>query len=204
MQGRSVEITWMAAPAAITELPTGTGRIIRELDHARQSGARREIVIPPSPEQLQQLRQALARAEPDLPAVSRIAARDVAMAATLVRNANGARFAAGQPVATVGQAMNRRGHAGTGAVRAWLRRYVGRSRSPHRPRHGRHRKCQPPHRPLRGRRHGGSCLTAAPAGAGSRSAKTTSRTCGWNWASRRQSTETQVVHAHRSLLRPMR
>lgn len=93
-----------------------TARVWRELDHARRSGAHREIVIPPCPELLQQLRVALAGAEPDLAAVARIAGKDVAMAATLVRNANSARFAAGQPVATLGQAMNRLGLDTTAAL----------------------------------------------------------------------------------------
>ena len=94
----------------------GTDRVFRELDHARRSGAAREIVIPPCPELLQQLRTALDGAEPDLPAVSRIAGKDVAMAATLVRNANSARYAAGQPVASLGQAMNRLGLETTAAL----------------------------------------------------------------------------------------
>lgn len=114
-----------AAPAAKPVAPSGATssvalprgeRVFRELDHARKSPQHREIVIPPCPELLQQLRQALAPAEPDLQAVARIAGRDVAMAATLVRNANGARFAAGQPVATVGQAMTRLGLDGTAAI----------------------------------------------------------------------------------------
>jgi HD-like signal output (HDOD) protein len=99
----------MTPTATSREAAPGSARVFRELDHARKNSAHREIVIPPCPELLQQLRQALDTGEPDLPAVARIAGRDVAMAATLVRNANGARFAAGQPTATVGQAMNRLG-----------------------------------------------------------------------------------------------
>jgi hypothetical protein len=100
----------------LAQPPGGTARVIRELDHARKSGVHREIVIPPCPERLVELRAALDGAEPDLAAVSRIASRDVAMAGTLVRNANCARFAAGQPVATVGQAMNRLGLETTSAL----------------------------------------------------------------------------------------
>ncbi|MBK9136232.1 MAG: HDOD domain-containing protein [Betaproteobacteria bacterium] len=100
----------------LAQPPGGAARVIRELDHARKSGVHREIVIPPCPERLVELRAALDGAEPDLAAVSRIASRDVAMAGTLVRNANCARFAAGQPVATVGQAMNRLGLETTSAL----------------------------------------------------------------------------------------
>jgi len=106
----------MPTTATSRETTPSAARVFRELDHARKNAAHREIVIPPCPELLQQLRQALDGAEPDLPAVARIAGRDVAMAATLVRNANGARFAAGQPTATVGQAMNRLGLETTAAL----------------------------------------------------------------------------------------
>ncbi|MBL8325531.1 MAG: HDOD domain-containing protein [Rubrivivax sp.] len=109
----------MTAPAHATAAPERAGRaarVIREVDHARRSASNREIVIPPCPQLLQQLRQALAQAQPDLQAVARIAGRDVAMAATLVRNANSARFAAGQPVTTVGQAMTRLGLDATAAI----------------------------------------------------------------------------------------
>lgn len=91
-------------------------RLNRELDHARRSGPLREIVIPPCPELLARLQKEVAAAEPDLTEVARIAASDVAMAATLVRNANGALYAAGQPVQTVGQAMNRLGLDTTAAL----------------------------------------------------------------------------------------
>jgi HD-like signal output (HDOD) protein len=84
-------------------------RVQRELDHARRHGPLREIVIPPCPELLTRLQQALTAPEPDLPEVGRIASSDVAMAATLVRNANAPLYAAGLPAQTVGQAMNRLG-----------------------------------------------------------------------------------------------
>ena len=89
----------MTATATPTEGTGATARVMRELDHARKSPTHREIVIPPCPELLRDLRQALRGPEPDLQAVARIAASDVAMAATLLRNANSARFAAGQPMA---------------------------------------------------------------------------------------------------------
>jgi HD-like signal output (HDOD) protein len=106
----------MLATATPSAAAPAVSRVYRELDHARKTGPNREIVIPPCPELLQQLRQALQGAEPDLGAVARVASKDVAMAATLVRNANGARFAAGRPVATVGQAMNRLGLDATAAI----------------------------------------------------------------------------------------
>lgn len=95
----------MPAPAA----PRQVAAIEREIDAARRSGPLREIVVPPCPELLTRLQQALASGEPDLNEVARIANADVAMAATLIRNANGAAFAASAPVASAGQAMNRLG-----------------------------------------------------------------------------------------------
>ena len=65
---------------------------------------------------MQRLQSALAAAEPDLQEISRIANSDVAMAATLLRNANSARYTADQPVRTVGQAMNRLGLETTTSV----------------------------------------------------------------------------------------
>jgi len=134
---RSADIVGMVAPASFASLASSAApdapaaaasrapaaaplpraqRVNRELDHARNAPQHREIVIPPCPELLQQLRQALAHAEPDLQAVARIAGKDVAMAATLMRNANTARFASGQPVAAVGQAMTRLGLEATAAI----------------------------------------------------------------------------------------
>ncbi|MFM7532451.1 MAG: HDOD domain-containing protein, partial [Rubrivivax sp.] len=60
----------------------------REIDHQRQRGALRQVVIPPCPEELVRLREALQASEPDLTEVARIASSDVAMAAVLLRNAN--------------------------------------------------------------------------------------------------------------------
>ncbi len=86
-------------------------RIGQELDQARKSGPLQQIQIPPCPEQLARLRQALDAAEPDMNEIGRIAASDVAIAATLLRNANSARWHAGNGpgVQTVGQALNRIG-----------------------------------------------------------------------------------------------
>lgn len=90
--------------------------ITTEIDQARQRGALKEIKVPPCPELLARLQRAMAASEPDLAEVGRIAAADVAMAATLMRNANGALYAAGPPVTSVGQAMNRLGLRQTAAI----------------------------------------------------------------------------------------
>jgi HD-like signal output (HDOD) protein len=94
-------------PAAAA--PRQVAAIEREIDAARRSGPLREIVVPPCPALLTRLQQALASGEPDLNEVARIASADVAMAATLIRNANGAAFVGSAPVASAGQAMNRLG-----------------------------------------------------------------------------------------------
>ncbi len=90
--------------------------IEREIDHARQRGALQQIVVPPCPALLVRLRRALARAEPDLDEVAAVATSDVAMAATLLRWANGPLLAGLPPVQTVGQAMYRLGLERTAAV----------------------------------------------------------------------------------------
>ncbi len=100
-----------------TLVPATRGeRIAQELDRERRRGTLRQIVIPPCPALLQQLQAALAAPEPDLTEVARIAGSDVAMAATLIRNANSPLYAVGQPVQTVGQAMNRLGLQQTAAL----------------------------------------------------------------------------------------
>jgi HD-like signal output (HDOD) protein len=93
-----------------------SARIAVQLDRERQRGPLRQIVIPPCPALLTRLQTAMAEAEPDLLEVARIAGSDVAMAATLLRNANGPLYAAGQPMQTVGQAMNRLGLRQTEAL----------------------------------------------------------------------------------------
>ncbi|MFT3954046.1 MAG: HDOD domain-containing protein [Piscinibacter sp.] len=101
----------MSRPAAVR-----VAAIAQEIDAARRNGPLRQIVVPPCPELLTRLQQALAEAEPDLNEVARIANADVAMAATLIRNANGALFAGAPPVVSVGQAMNRLGLRQTAAL----------------------------------------------------------------------------------------
>lgn len=93
-----------------------TATIQAELDQARRSGPLQQIVIPPCPELLTRLRAAMATTEPDLNEIARIAAIDVAMSATLLRSANSPLYAAGAPVQTVGQAMNRLGLEQTAVV----------------------------------------------------------------------------------------
>ncbi|MDM4766098.1 HDOD domain-containing protein [Pelomonas sp. SE-A7] len=94
-----------------------TQAIREEIDTARSGGALRQIVIPPCPELLARLQQAMAQAEPDLNEVARIATADVAMSATLLRTANSPLYKAeGQPCSTVGQAMNRLGLRETAAI----------------------------------------------------------------------------------------
>lgn len=102
----------LATPEAASRIAIVTS----ELDAARRSGPLQQIVVPPCPELLTRLQRAMASDEPDLNEVGRIANADVAMAATLIRNANGAAFAGSQPVASAGQAMNRLGVRQTAAI----------------------------------------------------------------------------------------
>ncbi len=104
---------------ATQDTKTAGGRqaeIEREIDHAQQRGALQKVVVPPCPALLVRLRRALATAEPDLDEVAAVATSDVAMAATLLRWANGPMLAGLQPVQTVGQAMYRLGLERTAAV----------------------------------------------------------------------------------------
>ncbi len=106
--------------------------IQQELDQLRQQGALQHIVIPPCPELLTRLQEVLTSPDPDLNEVARIAASDVAMSATLLRNANSPLFAAGQPSQTIGQAMNRLGLEQTAAVlTGFLAQRAIRVSSPH-------------------------------------------------------------------------
>ncbi len=94
-----------------------TQEIRQEIDNARKSGPLKQIVIPPCPELLARLQQAMAQAEPDLTEVARIAAGDIAMSATLLRIANSPlHISDGMPCQTVGQAMTRLGLRETSAV----------------------------------------------------------------------------------------
>ena len=96
--------------------PVRIDDILQQLDRARDSGPLKSIVIPPCPELLTRLQVAMAHAEPDLNEVARIATADVAMSATLLRAANSPVYGTGQPVQTIGQAMNRLGLDQTATV----------------------------------------------------------------------------------------
>ena len=75
--------------------------IDRELELARTQGPVRDIVITPCPESLAELRVEVGRDDPDPGVIARIASRDVAMAAALLRVANSPFYARSRPAATV-------------------------------------------------------------------------------------------------------
>ena len=100
----------MQNPAPSHAPSARTQQIRDDLDQSRRRGPLQQIQIPPCPELLAQLQQAMSQPEPDLNLVSRIASSDVAMAATLLRIANGPLFKpVGLPCSNVGQAMTRIG-----------------------------------------------------------------------------------------------
>lgn len=87
-----------------------TAAIDAELTQSRQRGPLREIQIPPCPELLTRLREALQYSEPDMAEVQAIAAADVAMSATLLRVANSpVNLGDGAPCVSIGQALTRLG-----------------------------------------------------------------------------------------------
>lgn len=96
-------MTLLADPVSLAQ------RVSREIDQQRRQGGLQQVVIPPAPDELLRLRQALEAEEPDVTEVARIAQRDVAMSAVLLRCANSALYAVGPPVQTVGTALNRLG-----------------------------------------------------------------------------------------------
>lgn len=98
-----------------TEL-ISTEDILKELDKAKKNGPLHNIVIPPCPNLLARLQDAMALAEPDLNEVARIASSDVAMSAVLLKSANSPLYGGGQPVQTIGQALNRLGLEQTATV----------------------------------------------------------------------------------------
>ncbi len=79
--------------------------IDRELDIARTHGPVRDIVIPPCPELLVQLRKEMDQGDPDPAAIVRIAAADVAMSASLIRIANSPLYARSRPARTVAESV---------------------------------------------------------------------------------------------------
>ena len=105
--------------------------IDRELDHARNQGPLRDIVIPPCPELLSALRQEVAGADPDPAEITRIASADVAMAASLLRTVNSPLYARSRMAETVAQAVAMLGVAPTVDILAgFLTRNAIRSHSP--------------------------------------------------------------------------
>ncbi len=80
--------------------------INRELDHARDAGPVKDIVIPPCPQLLVQLQSELKQADPDPLVVAAIAGSDVAMTAALIRIANSPLYARREPVGSVAQAVS--------------------------------------------------------------------------------------------------
>ena len=79
--------------------------IDRELDDARDKGPVKDIVIPPCPDLLLELRKEVGKGDPDPAEIARIAASDVAMAASLLRIANSPLHARSRAAETVAQAV---------------------------------------------------------------------------------------------------
>jgi HD-like signal output (HDOD) protein len=79
--------------------------INRELDHARDAGPVKDIIIPPCPQLLVQLQNELTQADPSPQRVAKIAGGDVAMAAALIKISNSSLYARREPVGSVDQAI---------------------------------------------------------------------------------------------------
>jgi HD-like signal output (HDOD) protein len=101
--------------------------IDRELDHAKRQGPLRDIVIPPCPELLTALRAEVGKADPDPQEIARIAASDVAMAASLMRTVNSPLYARARAADTVEQAL---AMLGVGPTVALLTGFLTRSSIP--------------------------------------------------------------------------
>lgn len=105
--------------------------IDQELDHARQQGPLRDMAIPPCPELLIALRKELETGDPDPAEIARIAASDVAMAASLLRTVNSPLYARSRKADTVVQAVAMLGVAPTVTIlTGFLTRNAIRSNSP--------------------------------------------------------------------------
>jgi len=76
-----------------------------ELELARTRGPLSDITIAPCPEALVALRKEIQKSDPDPAAISRIAASDVAMAASLIRIANSPFYARSRAATNVGDAV---------------------------------------------------------------------------------------------------
>jgi HD-like signal output (HDOD) protein len=79
--------------------------IDREIETARAEGPLKDIVIQPCPALLSDLRVEVNREDPEPATIARIASRDVAMAAALIKVANSPIYARSRPAATVAEAV---------------------------------------------------------------------------------------------------
>jgi len=79
--------------------------INRELDHVREQGPVRSIIIPPCPELLTELQREVNQGDPDPGVIARIAGNDVAMAASLIRFSNSSMFARSRPAQSVAESV---------------------------------------------------------------------------------------------------
>lgn len=79
--------------------------IDREIDNAKSAGPLQGIVIQPCPALLTDLRVEFNREDPEPATIARIASRDVAMAAALIKVANSPIYARSRPAATVAEAV---------------------------------------------------------------------------------------------------
>jgi HD-like signal output (HDOD) protein len=79
--------------------------IDQELELAKTHGPVKDIVIPPCPDLLLELRRELDQKDPSPAEIARIASSDVAMAAALIRVANSPLYARSRGAATVGEAV---------------------------------------------------------------------------------------------------
>ena len=79
--------------------------IDREIDTARSEGPLKDIVIQPCPALLSDLRVEVNREDPEPTKIAKIASRDVAMAAALIKVANSPIYARSRQAATVAEAV---------------------------------------------------------------------------------------------------
>lgn len=90
--------------------------IDREIETARSAGPLRDIVIQPCPALLTDLRVEFNREDPDPTTIAKIASRDVAMAAALIRVANSPIYARSRTASTVAEAVTMLGVAQTVSI----------------------------------------------------------------------------------------
>jgi HD-like signal output (HDOD) protein len=90
--------------------------IDREIETARAAGPLRDIVIQPCPALLTDLRVEFNREDPEPATIAKIASRDVAMAAALIRVANSPIYARSRTASTVAEAVALLGIAQTVSI----------------------------------------------------------------------------------------